>query len=195
MLFNSYTFIGFFLIVLASYYLVRSWTARKGILLVTSYVFYAAWNPLFVVLLWVSTVVDWLVAKAIHASSSPGRRNVFLAVSLFANFGLLGYFKYGNFLVDNFLTLMRALGLHVSLASPNIILPVGISFYTFQTLSYVLDVYRRDLAPARSFLDYALYVTFFRSLWPARSSGRRTSCPSATGPGHSPARTSAGDCP
>lgn len=164
MLFNSYTFVAFFLIVVAGYYLVRSWTARKGILLVTSYVFYAAWNPPFVVLLWFSTLVDWLAAKGIHASSSRRRRRLFLAVSLVSNLGLLAYFKYGGFLADNFLMLMRAAGWHISLASPNIILPVGLSFYTFQTLSYVLDVYRRDLTPPDSFLDYALYVTFFPQL-------------------------------
>jgi len=164
MLFNSYTFIGFFLVVLAGYYLTRSWTARKGILLAASYVFYAAWNPPFVVLLWFSTVVDWLAAKGIHSSSSRFKRRFSLAVSLAANLGLLGYFKYGGFAVDNFLLLMRTLGLHVSLASPNIILPVGISFYTFQTMSYTLDVYRRDITPPDSFLDYALYVTFFPQL-------------------------------
>jgi len=164
MLFNSYTFIMFFLIVLAGYYVTRSWTVRKGILLVASYLFYAAWNPPFVVLLWFSTVVDWLAAKRIHASSSRLRRRSFLALSLLANLGLLGYFKYGGFLVDNFLLLMRAIGLEVSLASPSIILPVGISFYTFQTLSYTLDVYRRDITPPDSFLDYALYVTFFPQL-------------------------------
>lgn len=164
MLFNSYTFIVFFIVVLAAYYLTRSWTARKGILLVTSYIFYAAWNPPFVVLLWFSTVVDWLAAKGIHATSSQRRRRLLMAVSLVANLGLLGYFKYGGFLVENFLLLMQALGLHLSLASPNIILPVGISFYTFQTLSYTLDVYRRDIKPPDSFLDYALYVTFFPQL-------------------------------
>jgi alginate O-acetyltransferase complex protein AlgI len=164
MLFSSYTFLVFFLVVLAGYYLTRSWTTRKGILLVASYVFYAAWNPPFVVLLWFSTVVDWFAAKGIHASSSQLRRRLFLVASLVANLGLLGYFKYGGFLVDNFLLLIRAVGLEVSLAPPSIILPVGISFYTFQTLSYTLDVYRRDITPPDSFLDYALYVTFFPQL-------------------------------
>jgi alginate O-acetyltransferase complex protein AlgI len=164
MLFNSYTFFAFFLVVLAGYYLTRSWKTRKGILLVASYVFYAAWNPPFVVLLWLSTVVDWLAAKGIYASSSQSRRRLFMAVSLAANFGLLGYFKYGGFILDNFVLLVRALGLNISLASPDIVLPVGISFYTFQTLSYTLDVYRRNLVPPESFLDYALYVTFFPQL-------------------------------
>jgi D-alanyl-lipoteichoic acid acyltransferase DltB (MBOAT superfamily) len=101
MLFNSYTFVVFFLIVLTAYYLTRSWITRKGILLAASYVFYAAWNPPFVILLWFSTVVDWLAAKGIHASSSQRRRRLLMAISLVANLGLLGYFKYGGFLVDN----------------------------------------------------------------------------------------------
>ena len=164
MLFNSYTFIVFFVVVLAVYYLVRSWTARKGILLAASYLFYAAWNPPFVVLLWVSTMVDWLAAKGICANSSQRIRRLYVGISLAANLGLLGYFKYASFAVDNFLLLMRSLGLDMSLASPSIILPVGISFYTFQTLSYTLDVYRRELRPPDSFLDYALYVTFFPQL-------------------------------
>jgi alginate O-acetyltransferase complex protein AlgI len=164
MLFNSFTFLAFFVIVLVGYYLLRSWVARKGMLLVASYVFYAAWNPPFIVLLWLSTVVDWLAARGIHASSSPSRRRLLMVVSLAANFGLLGYFKYGGFLLDNFVLLTRSLGLEVSLAAPDIVLPVGISFYTFQTLSYTLDVYRRRLAPPDSFLDYALYVTFFPQL-------------------------------
>jgi alginate O-acetyltransferase complex protein AlgI len=164
MLFNSYTFIGFFLTVLAAYYLARSWKTRKVILLAASYVFYAAWNPPFVILLWFSTVVDWLAAKGMYASASQRRRGLLMGVSLAANFGLLGYFKYGGFLVDDFLLLARMLGLNVSLATPDIVLPVGISFYTFQTLSYTLDVYRRQLTPPGSFLDYALYVTFFPQL-------------------------------
>jgi alginate O-acetyltransferase complex protein AlgI len=163
-LFNSWSFIGFFLIVLLHYYVVPSWRARKGILLVASYLFYAAWNPPFVVLLWISTVVDWLAARGIHASQSRRKRQLLLAVSLAVNLGLLGYFKYGTFLLDNFLVLVHSLGWNLSLATPSIILPVGISFYTFQTLSYTLDVYRRNAAPSDSFLDYALYVTFFPQL-------------------------------
>ena len=96
--------------------------------------------------------------------SIPARRRMYLAVSLVANFGLLGYFKYGTFLLENFLALVRSLGWDLTLAAPSIILPVGISFYTFQTLSYTLDVYRRKTTPAGSFLDYALYVTFFPQL-------------------------------
>jgi alginate O-acetyltransferase complex protein AlgI len=164
MLFNSYTFIGFFFIVLTGYYLARSWTTRKAILLVASYIFYAAWNPPFVVLLWISTVVDWVVARRIHASQSQRRRKLLVLASLATNLGLLGYFKYGTFLLDNFLAVVHSLGWDLTLARPSIVLPVGISFYTFQTLSYTLDVYRRNLTPASSFLNYALFVTFFPQL-------------------------------
>ncbi len=116
------------------------------------------------VLLWISTVVDWFAARGIHAADSRRKRQFFLVVSLVVNLGLLGYFKYGAFLLDNFLLLVRSLGWDMSLAAPSIILPVGISFYTFQTLSYTLDVYRRNGVPSDSFLDYALYVTFFPQL-------------------------------
>lgn len=164
MLFNSYTFAVFFVTVLILYYLVQSWKWRKIILLAASYLFYAAWNPPFVVLLWVSTLVDWFAARGIHASRSQRMRRLFLAISLIANLGLLGFFKYGTFLAENFLALARSLGWDLTLAAPSIILPVGISFYTFQTLSYTLDVYRRKTPPAGSFLDYALYVAFFPQL-------------------------------
>jgi D-alanyl-lipoteichoic acid acyltransferase DltB (MBOAT superfamily) len=164
MLFNSYTFVVFFVTVLILYYIVPVWNCRKSILLAASYLFYAAWNPPFVVLLWFSTLVDWFTARGIHASRSSGRRRFFLVVSLAANLGLLGYFKYGTFLAENFLAVARSLGLDLTLAAPSIILPIGISFYTFQTLSYTLDVYRHRMAPSSSFLDYALYVTFFPQL-------------------------------
>lgn len=163
-LFNSYTFIVFFVTVLTCYYLVRSWRARKEILLLASYLFYAAWNPPFVMLLWISTITDWFAARRIHASSSQRRRRFFVAASLAINLGLLAYFKYGGFVLENFVALMRSLGWHLSPAAPNIILPVGISFYTFQTLSYTLDAYRGRTAPSDSFVDYALYVTFFPQL-------------------------------
>jgi len=164
MLFNSYTFAVFFLTIVILYYLVQSWKWRKTILLAASYLFYAAWNPPFVVLLWVSTLVDWFAARWMHASRSQRARRFFLAISLVANLGLLGFFKYGTFLAENFLALARSLGWDLALAGPSIILPVGISFYTFQTLSYTLDVYRRQITPAGSFLDYALYVAFFPQL-------------------------------
>jgi alginate O-acetyltransferase complex protein AlgI len=164
MLFNSLTFIQFFLVVLALHYMPFSWRVKKFNLLIASYLFYAAWNAPFVALIWISTLIDWFAAKGIAASTSTARRRILLLVSLACNLGLLGFFKYGGFVLDNFVVLMQAVGIDYRPAAPDIILPVGISFYTFQTMSYTIDVYRRQTVPARSFLDYALYVTFFPQL-------------------------------
>jgi alginate O-acetyltransferase complex protein AlgI len=164
MQFNSYTFLLFFAAVLAVQRSPISWRAKKATLLVASYLFYAAWNPPFVLLLWLSTLVDWFVARAIGASEAPRRRRGLVLLSLAVNLGVLGFFKYGGFALENFSALLGALGIAFEPNAPSIVLPVGISFYTFQTLSYTLDVYRREARPARSFIDYALYVTFFPQL-------------------------------
>ncbi len=164
MLFNSFTFLLFFSIVLGVYYLPLPWRLKKFHLLAASYLFYAAWNPPFVVLLWISTIVDWYCARWMHASSSRRTRLVFLCVSLGVNLGLLGFFKYSNFLLDNFNALTASWGIIHVPPSLDIVLPVGISFYTFQTLSYTIDVFRKKMAPWPSPLDFALYVTFFPQL-------------------------------
>ena len=164
MLFNSLTFFVFFAAVLTLHSLPLPWWVKKSNLLVASYLFYAAWNPAFVVLLWVSTLTDWFAARAMAATDVPRRRRAMLFVSLGVNLGLLGYFKYAGFLLENLLRLMHAAGIEFQPAAPDIILPLGISFYTFQTLSYTLSIYRRESKPSKSFLDYALYVTFFPQL-------------------------------
>jgi alginate O-acetyltransferase complex protein AlgI len=164
MVFNSLTFLIFFAIVLAIHNLPLSWRTRKLNLLIASYLFYAAWNPPFVVLLWISTIADWLAAAGMGRAATRARRRLWLALSLTVNFGLLGFFKYGGFAVRNFGALLHALGIAYQPAAPDFILPVGISFYTFQTLSYTLDVYRGTLRPASSLLDFSLYVTFFPQL-------------------------------
>jgi D-alanyl-lipoteichoic acid acyltransferase DltB (MBOAT superfamily) len=164
MLFNSATFIIFFVLVLALYYGVTNWTARKSILLFSSYLFYAAWNPPFVALLWLSTLIDWFSAKGIHNSKKRVSKVLLLILSLSVNLGLLAFFKYSGFAIESFAILLQQVGVNFSPAAPDIILPMGISFYTFQTLSYTIDVYRGKDTPAKSFLDYALYVTFFPQL-------------------------------
>jgi len=164
MLFNSLTFIVFFLVVLGLHTTIRSWPLQKLILLSASYIFYAAWNPPFVLLLWISTGIDWYVARALEKEERVGRRRWLLTISLTGNLGLLGFFKYGGFLLENFVELMSLVGIEYQAAAPDIILPVGISFYTFQTLSYTLDVYFRRARASQSFLDFALYVTFFPQL-------------------------------
>jgi alginate O-acetyltransferase complex protein AlgI len=163
-LFNSLTFLVFFAIVLAVHYSPAPWGFKKVSLLVASYLFYAAWSPPFVVLLWLSTIIDWWVAKRLYATEQRRRRTLLLLVSMVANLGLLGYFKYGGFVLENFQVLMGSIGVTYQPAAWNIVLPVGISFYTFQTMSYTLDVYLRRAKPADSLLDFSLFVTFFPQL-------------------------------
>ncbi len=164
MLFNSLTFLAFFALVLGVYRLPLPWRMKKLHLLIASYLFYAAWNPPFVFLIWLSTIVDWYVAKRLPTATSEVQRKALLWTSIGTNLGLLGFFKYGNFLLDNFVSLAATVGIDYSPPPFDIILPVGISFYTFQTLSYTIDVYRRQLEPSKSFLDFALFVTFFPQL-------------------------------
>ncbi len=164
MVFNSLTFVVFFACVLALHAMPFSWTTRKINLLIASYLFYAAWNPPFVILLWISTVVDWYAAQGLVKSEKPTARRAWMLLSVVVNLGMLGYFKYGTFMLENFKALMAAFGVDYQPPSFSIVLPVGISFYTFATLSYTLDVYLRRAAPARNFLDYALFVTFFPHL-------------------------------
>jgi D-alanyl-lipoteichoic acid acyltransferase DltB (MBOAT superfamily) len=164
MTFNSYTFAIFLAVVVIVSRLIGGWPARKFFLLLSSYVFYAAWNAPFVVLLWISTVIDWHVSKRLHTADTARAKRLLLLVSLVSNLGILAYFKYGGMIVQSLNYSFRAAGLDLSLPGSSIILPVGISFYTFQTMSYTLDVYRGRLAPWDSFLDFALYVTFFPQL-------------------------------
>jgi alginate O-acetyltransferase complex protein AlgI len=163
MAFNSITFLIFFAVVLAVHSLPLEWRLKKTNLLVASYVFYAAWNPPFIVLLWVSTLTDWFAAK--HMAISTGRRKkLFLVLSIIVNLGLLGYFKYGRFLEENLSALLALVDIAYAVPDTNIILPLGISFYTFQSMSYSIDVYRGKIKPADSLLDFALYVSFFPQL-------------------------------
>jgi alginate O-acetyltransferase complex protein AlgI len=162
--FNTYLFACFFAVVLAVHSSPIGWTAKKLALLVGSYVFYAAWDPAFVVLLWGSTVVDWFVARAMMQTPHARRRKRLLGASLAFNLGLLGYFKYAGFVQRTLASLLGAAGVAWTPAPLDIVLPIGISFYTFMTLSYTIDVYLGRSRPARSFLDYALYVTFFPHL-------------------------------
>src|SRR5690242_11131822 len=140
MIFNSLTFIVFFAIVMILHSLPFSWTVKKINLMIASYLFYAAWNPPFVILLWITTVIDWFVAQGIAKTDNQPKRKALLLLSLAGNLGLLSYFKYGTFLLENFITLLHVFGINYHPPTPSIILPVGISFYTFVTLSYTIDV-------------------------------------------------------
>ena len=165
MLFNSYTFIAFFAIILILHHLkFFSWTTKKVNLLIASYIFYAAWNPPFILLLWLSTVVDFFVGKALYKQENKRKKNLLLVLSLCGNLGMLCFFKYGGFLLENFTLLVNAIGIDFHPAKPNIILPAGISFYTFTTLCYTIDMYKRHSEPVKSMLDFSLFVTFFPHL-------------------------------
>ena len=164
MVFNSYTFIAFFLIMLLLHNLPISWRAKKINLLLASYVFYAAWNPPFILLLWLSTVVDFFVGRALYTQQNVTKKRLLLVLSLIGNLGMLCFFKYGTFLLENFVTLVNLIGIDFSPAEPNIILPAGISFYTFTTLCYTIDMYYKKSEPVKSMLDFSLFVTFFPHL-------------------------------
>ncbi|WP_340075861.1 MBOAT family O-acyltransferase [Leptobacterium sp. I13] len=133
-------------------------------LLLASYIFYGLWNPPLVILLWISTIVDWTVAKKLFVIEDQKKRKYWLLISLIVNLGFLSFFKYGDFLLENFNALIGLVGLTFHAKEMDIILPMGISFYTFQTMSYTIDVYNRKIKPAKTFLDFALYVTFFPQL-------------------------------
>ena len=148
MLFNSVQFAGFLTIVLVAFYASPVW-ARKWLLLAASYLFYMAWNPRFIVLLLALTIIDF--GAGLWLGRAEGRRRkVALWCSLGANLGFLAYFKYFGFLTGT--------------GATGIVLPLGISFHTFQSMSYVIDIYRREQAPVRTFLDYALFIAFFPQL-------------------------------
>lgn len=164
MLFNSYTFVLFFVFVLVVHSAPIGWKYKKINLLISSYIFYAAWNPLFLPLIIFSTVLDWWLAKAIFLSKTKKKKKYYLIASLISNLSLLSYFKYSQFLADSLSDISQFFGVQFTSPEFDIILPLGISFYTFQTLSYSMDVYRGEIKPWKSFLDYALYVTFFPQL-------------------------------
>jgi alginate O-acetyltransferase complex protein AlgI len=143
---------------------MRSWTARKNLLVIASYVFYGAWNPPFAALLFATTALDfWLGARIAKAKGQHSRRT-WLVASVCMNLSMLGFFKYGNFLLENFQWLMARIGILYQPPHLDILLPVGISFYTFHSLSYTLDVYRGVMQPTKSLRDFVLAVSFFPQL-------------------------------
>jgi alginate O-acetyltransferase complex protein AlgI len=165
MLFNSLSFVVFLVAVLTLYYSkLFNWTNKKRMLLLASYVFYGLWNPPLILLLWISTMVDWTAGQKLAVEENPRKRKFWLLLSMVVNLGFLAFFKYGDFLLENFVSLVNMIGIDFKARPMDIILPMGISFYTFQTMSYTIDLYKRKIKPARTFLDFALYVTFFPQL-------------------------------
>ena len=164
MTFDSLTFVVFLAAIFAGYWTVRSWPARKVFLLAASYLFYAAWNPFFVLLIIATTGFDWLASHWMNRTRHLPYRRAILAASITINLGSLGFFKYAQFFSDTAVDLLHVFGINFEPVSLGILLPVGISFYTFESLSYVIDVYRRRIGVSKSLLDYGLYVTFFPHL-------------------------------
>ena len=164
MQFDSLTFIAFFLAIVGLYWRVSSWVWRKNLLLVASYLFYASWNPYFLPLLIVTSFLDWRLALLMARAPSGRSRRLWLAAIFGVNLSVLAYFKYANFLIDNTNAVMAMAGLPQWGFQSSIALPIGISFYTFHSLSYCIDVYRGTVQPTRSWRDYLLYVAFFPQL-------------------------------
>jgi len=166
MLFNSIDFAIFLPIVFLLYWFVanRNLRLQNFLIVCASYLFYGWWDWRFLSLIIFSTLVDYSVGLGLLKSESPSRRKLLLWVSIIVNLGFLGFFKYYNFFLDNFITAFSFFGKEISGNTLNIILPVGISFYTFQTLSYTIDVYKKNLEPTKDFICFAAYVSFFPQL-------------------------------
>ncbi|MDZ4668735.1 MAG: MBOAT family O-acyltransferase [bacterium] len=163
MLFHTQNF-AFFLtaVFLLFWFLVpKKLTAQNVLLIAASYVFYGFWDVRFLVLLCLSTLIDFFTGLQIHAASNEQNRKRWLWLSIVLNFGLLAYFKYVNFFIDNVINLLQNMGFTANLAFVNVLLPVGISFYTFHGISYVIDIYYKRIEPTRDFVAYALFVSFF----------------------------------
>ena len=170
MIFSSVEFLLFLTFVLAIFWgtLGRlrepaSFRPQHLFLLLASYYFYMSWNAVLILLIVFSTLVDYVLGARIHASTCLRRRRTLLILSLVINLGLLALFKYANFFIDNTNAVLGMFSMRVPFVV-DIILPVGISFFTFQSMSYTIDIYRRELQPARSFTDFALFVSFFPQL-------------------------------
>src|SRR5437764_3748882 len=164
MLFNSLTFVVFFAVVVTAYWSIRSWNARKNLLVTSSYIFYGAWNPPFAALLFSTTAMDFWLGSRIARAKGQRSRKLWLVGSVAMNLSMLGFFKYGNFLLENFQWLLARVGIIYHPPHLDILLPVGISFYTFHSLSYTLDIYRGVLRPTKSLRDFVLAVSFFPQL-------------------------------
>lgn len=162
MIFTSFVYVYFLVTVAAAYWLLRRKSWQNLLLLIASYVFYGYMHPWFCYLIAGSTLLDYFCGLGM--GRFPSWRKWLLIASLLGNLGMLGVFKYFNFFADNVVTAMHGLGFHMDPIVARLFLPVGISFYTFQTLSYTIDVYRGEMEPRRNFLDFALFVSFFPQL-------------------------------
>tara|TARA_Y100000816_G_C26082256_1_gene570553 strand:+ start:150 stop:1568 length:1419 start_codon:yes stop_codon:yes gene_type:complete len=167
MLFNSLEFIIFLPTVFLFYWFVfqKNLRVQNLLLLTSSYIFYGWWDYRFLSLIFLSTVVDYFVGLKIYDSDDSKAKKSYLLISILFNLGLLGFFKYFNFFIDSWIDLFSSVGYETeSVWTLNIILPVGISFYTFQTMSYTIDIFRKNLEPTKDFISFASFVSFFPQL-------------------------------
>jgi len=166
MLFNSLDFAVFLPIVFVLYWFVfkKSIRSQNFLIVIASYFFYGWWDWRFLALIAFSTLVDFIVGKQLDKAEDRHLRKSLLVLSILVNIGLLGFFKYYNFFLDNFITAFTFMGMPIKANSLNIILPVGISFYTFQTMSYSIDVYRRKLRATKDLVAFSAFVSFFPQL-------------------------------
>ena len=166
MFFNSIDFAIFLPIVFLIYWFIvdKSLKTQNFLVVIASYVFYGWWDWRFLSLIMFSTIIDYTVGLKLSNEKKESKRKMLLLVSIFVNLGFLGFFKYYNFFLDNFLTAFSFFGAEIKANSLNIILPVGISFYTFQTLSYTIDIYKRKFEPTKDFIAFTAFVSFFPQL-------------------------------
>jgi D-alanyl-lipoteichoic acid acyltransferase DltB (MBOAT superfamily) len=159
-LFNSLVFLGFMAIVLLVYPRLRHrW--QNVFLLIASYVFYGYWDWRFTFLLFTSTVVDFWIGLKLQESNIQKRRKFLLLISIAVNLGILGFFKYFNFFIESSSSVLSSIGFQPHMPVLQVILPIGISFYTFKTMTYTIDIYRRQIVPEKGLVNYALFTSFF----------------------------------
>jgi len=166
MLFNSLDFALFLPLVFILYWVIVKGQLKlqNALILASSYLFYGWWDARFLLLIAASTLIDYSIGRQLAGTENTKRRKFLLWMSIVANIGILGYFKYANFFIENFIEAFSTFGLELHPTTLKVILPVGISFYTFQTLSYTIDVYRKKLEPTKDFMAFAAFVSFFPQL-------------------------------
>ena len=163
MFFNSIEYAIFLPIVLLIYYSLNR-RAQNIFLIFASYFFYGWWNPKFLTLIFISTLLDYFSGLLIYNSTNLKKKKLYLCITLVGNLTILGIFKYYNFFTSSLVDLFNIFGIHLSIPTLKVILPAGISFYTFQSMSYTIDVYFKKIKPTRDFLDFMLYVCYFPQL-------------------------------
>lgn len=184
MIFTTPTFFFFLAVVFALFWSLKNFGRQNYLLLAAGYIFYGWWDYRFCSLMLLSSVADFTFGRLLTRFTEPSSRRLVLVASFAFNLTLLGFFKYYNFFAQSLNRVFDVLGWQVDLATIQVILPVGISFYTFQSLSYIFDVYRREIEPTRSLRDYMAYVSFFPQLLAGPIERGRNLLPQISGPRH-----------